>query len=67
MTENLHFEKRHEHALATEAKYEPKLLEQKHNLGIMEKERHESESDWSPKLKETAKERRLAKLMKMSS
>ena len=42
---------------ATEAKYESKLSELKRNLGIMEKERHESESDWSRKLKETVKER----------
>ncbi len=42
---------------ATEAKYESKLLEEKHNLGVMEKERYESEPDWSRKLKETVKER----------
>ena len=41
---------------ATEAKYESKLSELKRNLGIMEKERHESESDWSRKLKEKVKE-----------
>lgn len=41
---------------ATEAKYESKLAELKRNLGIMEKERHESESDWSRKLKEKVKE-----------
>jgi len=40
---------------ATEVKYEAKLSELKRDLAIMEKERHESEADWSRKLKEKVK------------
>lgn len=41
---------------ATEVKYEARLSELKRNLGIMEKERYESEADWSRKLKEKVKD-----------
>lgn len=41
---------------ATEVKYEAKLSEFKRNLAIMEKERYESEADWSRKLKEKVKD-----------
>jgi len=41
---------------ATEAKYEAKLVELKRNLVVMEKERYESEADWSRKLKEKVKD-----------
>lgn len=40
----------------TEAKYEAKLTEVRRNLAIMEKERYESEADWSRKLKEKVKD-----------
>lgn len=41
---------------ATELKYEGKLAELKRNLAIIEKERYESEADWSRKLKEKVKD-----------
>lgn len=41
---------------ATEVKYETKLAELRRNLAIMEKERYESEVDWSRKLKEKVKD-----------
>ncbi|KAF9481368.1 hypothetical protein BDN70DRAFT_803504 [Pholiota conissans] len=41
---------------ATETKYEAKLTEMKRNLTILEKERHDSEADWSRKLREKVKE-----------
>ncbi|KAF8973986.1 hypothetical protein BDZ97DRAFT_1777816 [Flammula alnicola] len=41
---------------ATEAKYEAKLAEVKRNLAILEKERYESEADWSRKLKEKVRD-----------
>lgn len=41
---------------ATEVKYEAKLSELKRNLVVMEKERYESEADWSRKLKEKVKD-----------
>lgn len=41
---------------ATEVKYEAKLAELRRNLAIMEKERYESEVDWSRKLKEKVKD-----------
>ena len=40
----------------TEGKYEAKLAELKRNLAITEKERYESEVDWSRKLKEKVKD-----------
>ena len=40
----------------TEAKYEAKLAELKRNLAITEKERYESDVDWSRKLKEKVKD-----------
>jgi chromosome segregation ATPase len=36
----------------TEAKYEARLTEMKRKVSVLEKERHESEADWSRKLKE---------------
>ena len=41
---------------ATEVKYEAKLAELRRNLAIMEKERYESEVDWSRKLEEKVKD-----------
>ena len=41
---------------ATEVKYEAKLAELKRNLTTVEKERYESEADWSRKLKEKVKD-----------
>ncbi|KAF8168038.1 hypothetical protein B0H34DRAFT_804053 [Crassisporium funariophilum] len=41
---------------ATEAKYEARLAEMKRNLAVLEKERYESEADWSRKLKEKVKD-----------
>ena len=41
---------------ATEVKYEGKLAELRRNLAIIEKERYESEVDWSRKLKEKVKD-----------
>ena len=41
---------------ATEVKYEAKLAELKRNIATMEKERYESEADWSRKLKEKVKD-----------
>jgi conjugal transfer/entry exclusion protein len=41
---------------ATEVKYEGKLAELRRNLAVMEKERYESEVDWSRKLKEKVKD-----------
>lgn len=40
----------------TEAKYEARLAEMKRNITVLEKERHESEVDWSRKLKEKVQE-----------
>lgn len=40
----------------TEGKYEAKLAELRRNLAITEKERYESEVDWSRKLKEKVKD-----------
>lgn len=40
---------------ATEAKYEARLAEMRRNVSILEKERHDSEADWSRKLKEKVK------------
>ena len=39
-----------------EAKYEARLTEMKRNISVLEKERHDSETDWSKKLKEKVKE-----------
>jgi chromosome segregation ATPase len=41
---------------ATEVKYEARLAEMKRNILVLEKERHESEVDWSRKLKEKLRE-----------
>jgi len=41
---------------ATEVKYEARLAEMKRNVSVLEKERHESEVDWSKKLKEKVRE-----------
>lgn len=41
---------------ATETKYEAKLNELRRNLHTLEKERYESEAEWSNKLKEKVKE-----------
>lgn len=41
---------------ATEAKYEAKLAEMRRNVSILEKERYDSEADWSRKLKEKVKD-----------
>ncbi|KAF8807465.1 hypothetical protein BYT27DRAFT_7165127 [Phlegmacium glaucopus] len=41
---------------ATEVKYEAKFVELKRNITVMEKERYESEADWSRKLKEKVKD-----------
>jgi hypothetical protein len=41
---------------ATEVKYEGKFAELRRNLAIVEKERYESEVDWSRKLKEKVKD-----------
>ncbi|PPQ71336.1 hypothetical protein CVT24_012077 [Panaeolus cyanescens] len=41
---------------ATEAKYEARLAEAQRRLATMEKERYESEADWSRKLKEKVKD-----------
>ncbi|KAF9531988.1 hypothetical protein CPB83DRAFT_785848, partial [Crepidotus variabilis] len=41
---------------AAEAKYEVKIVEMKRNMAVLEKERSDSESDWSKKLKEKVKE-----------
>ena len=40
----------------TEAKYEARLAEVKRNIAVLEKERHDSEVDWSKKLKEKVRE-----------
>jgi len=41
---------------AAEAKYESRISEMKRNISVLEKERSESEADWSRKLKEKVKE-----------
>ena len=41
---------------AAEAKYESRISEMKRNVSVLEKERSESEADWSRKLKEKVKE-----------
>ncbi len=41
---------------AVEVKYEAKIAEMKRNISVLEKERHESEADWSRKLKEKVRE-----------
>ena len=41
---------------AVEAKYEARLTEMKRNISVLEKERHDSETDWSKKLREKVKE-----------
>ena len=41
---------------AAEAKHEAKATEMKRNIAVLEKERHESEADWSKKLREKVKE-----------
>ena len=41
---------------ATEAKYEARLAEMRRNVSILEKERYDSEADWSRKLKEKVKD-----------
>lgn len=41
---------------ATESKYEVKLMEMKRSVGVLEKERSESEANWSRKLKEKVRE-----------
>jgi chromosome segregation ATPase len=41
---------------ATEGRYEARLAEMKRNVSILEKERYESEADWSRKLKEKVKD-----------
>ncbi|CAA7266499.1 unnamed protein product [Cyclocybe aegerita] len=41
---------------ATETKYEARIAEMKRNISVLEKERYESEADWSKKLKEKVKD-----------
>lgn len=41
---------------ATSAKYEARLAEQQRNIGVLEKERSESEANWARKLKEKVRE-----------
>ncbi|KAJ3502953.1 hypothetical protein NLJ89_g8655 [Agrocybe chaxingu] len=41
---------------ATETKYEARIAEMKRNISVLEKERYESEADWSRKLKEKVKD-----------
>lgn len=41
---------------AIEVKYEAKIAEMKRNISVLEKERHESEADWSRKLKDKVRE-----------
>jgi len=50
-----------------EAKYEAKLAEIKRNLVLVEKERTESEADWSRKLCEKSKETDELKMILQSS